>query len=117
MTLGKVELDQIEGYARAITKDEQFTQTDVTWDFWLIGNDYDDYIKDKLESPGNPHGCALVARTYLIHVRSWAEIIREAEHRLRYVQQALDASSDEDHGVAYLNQIHADLLPPSVKSK
>jgi Histidine kinase-, DNA gyrase B-, and HSP90-like ATPase len=117
VTLGKVELDQIEGYARAITKDEQFTQTDVTWDFWLIGNDYDEYIKDKLESPGNPHGCALVARTYRIHVRSWAEIIREAEHRLRYVQQALDASSDEDHGVAYLNQVHADLLPPSVKSK
>jgi hypothetical protein len=111
VTLGKDELDQIEAYAIAITDDEQFSQPHISWHFWLIGNAYDSYIARKLSTPGNPHGCALIAPKFRVHVRSWAEVLSEAEHRHQYVQQALATTSDEDAGINYLNRVHQDLLP------
>lgn len=115
VTLGKEELDQLEAYAIAITEDEQFSQPHISWDFWLIGNAYDSYIERKLNTPGNPHGCALIAPKFRVHVRSWAEVLGEAEHRHKYVEQALDAISDEDSGLTYLNRVHQDLLPVIVQ--
>lgn len=113
--LGKKELDQIEGYAIAISDDTQFNQPGVSWDFWLIGNNYDSYIERKLATPGNPHGCALVAPKFRVHVRTWAEILADAEHRLRYIERALDSTSDEDDGLAYLNRVHRHLLPDVIR--
>ena len=109
--LGKEELDQIEGYAIAISDDDQFNQPGVSWDFWLIGNNYDAYIKRKLATPGNPHGCALIDPKFRVHVRTWAEILDDAEHRHRYIQRALDSTSTEQDGLAYLNRVHQHLLP------
>jgi hypothetical protein len=115
VTLGKPELDQIEAYANAITDDIQFNQLDVTWAFWLIGKDYDDYIDRKLHTPGNPHGCALIAPKYRVFVRSWAEVLDDAEHRHQYLKDALAATSDEDAGLDYLNRVHRDLIPDAAK--
>ena len=56
--LGKEELDQIEAYAIAITEDEQFNQPHISWDFWLIGNTYDDYVARKLNTPGKKNPMA-----------------------------------------------------------
>jgi len=105
----------IEAYAIAITDDEQFNQPHISWDFWLVGNKYDGYVTRKLETPGNPHGCALVAPKFRVHVRSWSEVLAESEHRHGYVEQALAATSDEDSGLTYLNRVHLDLLPDVVK--
>lgn len=113
--LGKEELDQIEAYAIAITEDEQFNQPHISWDFWLVGNTYNDYVTRKLNTPGNPHGCALIAPKFRVHVRSWAEVLGEAEHRHKYIERALAATSDEDSGLTYLNRVHQDLLPDVVK--
>lgn len=113
--LGKEELDQIEAYAIAITEDDQFNQPHISWEFWLIGNTYNEYVKRKLRTPGNPHGCALVAPKFRVHVRSWAEVLGEAEHRHKYIEQALATTPDEDSGLTYLNRVHQDLLPDVMK--
>jgi hypothetical protein len=115
VTLGKPELDQIEAYAIAITEDIQFNQLDVTWTFWLIGTDYNNYVDLKLRTPGNPRGCALIAPNYRVFVRSWAEVLDDAEHRHQYLKDALAATSDEDAGLDYLNRVHRDLIPDVVK--
>jgi hypothetical protein len=115
VTLGKPELDQIEAYAIAITEDIQFNQLDVTWTFWLIGKDYNNYVDLKLRTPGNPRGCALIAPNYRVFVRSWAEVLDDAEHRHQDLKDALAATSDEDAGLDYLNRVHRDLIPDVVK--
>lgn len=115
VTLGKPELDQIEAYANAITDDIQFNQLEVTWTFWLIGKDYNEYIQRKLDTPGHPRGCALIAPKYRVFVRSWAEVLGDAEHRHQYLKDALAATSDEDAGLNYLNRVHQDLIPDVVK--
>jgi hypothetical protein len=68
-------------------------------------------VKRKLDTPGNPHGCALISPKFRIHVRTWAEVLADAEHRLRFIQQALASTSDQDAGIVYLNQVHQHLLP------
>jgi hypothetical protein len=115
VTLGKQELDQIEAYAIAVTDDEQFSQPNITWEFWLIGNNCNEYIERKLQTPGHPHGVALIAPKYRVHVRTWAEVISDSEHRHRFVQEALQARTDEQTGMAYLKQVHAALLPDVLK--
>jgi hypothetical protein len=115
VTLGKDELDQIEGYAIAISDDDQFSQPGVSWNFWLIGNDYDSYVDRKLRTPGNPYGCALVSPKFRVHVRKWSEVLADAEHRHQYIQQALASTSDEEAGLAYLNRVHQHLLPDIMK--
>ena len=66
---------------------------------------------------GPAHGCALVAPKYRVFVRSWAEVLDDAEHRHRYLQDALAATSDEDAGLNYLNRVHQDLIPEVVKRR
>jgi hypothetical protein len=58
----------VQAYEIAITDDIQFNQLDVRWTFWLIGKDYDGYFDRKLQTPGNPHGCALIAPKYRVFV-------------------------------------------------
>jgi hypothetical protein len=58
---------------------------------------------------------ALVAPKFPVHIRSWADVLGEAEHRHQYVQQALASTSDEDSGFTYLNRVHRDLLPDVAK--
>ena len=116
VTLGKQELDQIEGYAIAITGDEQFNQVNVIWDFWLIGNGYDDYIARKLHAPNVPRGCAIADSAFKVHVRTWAEIIRDAEHRHQFIKDTLAVEPDEETGVAYLNRVHRERIPDSLRA-
>ncbi|WP_419605899.1 hypothetical protein, partial [Thiolapillus sp.] len=46
--IGKKEIDQIEGYALAVAKDERFRGVDTKWHFLIISNDHDDYADIKL---------------------------------------------------------------------
>jgi hypothetical protein len=115
VTLGKDELDQIEGYAIAITSDEQFNQVNISWDFWLIGNDYDDYVSRKLAAPNMPRGCAIEDSAFRVHVRTWAEIIRDAEHRHKFIRDSLEMKPDESSGIAYLNRVHQELIPEALR--
>jgi hypothetical protein len=49
-------------------------------------------------------------------VRSWAEVLGDAEHRHLYLKEALAATSDEDAGLEYLNRVHHDLLPEVIEA-
>jgi hypothetical protein len=44
-------------------------------------------------------------------VRNWAEVIGDAVHRHKFVQQSLDYTTNHDNGVAYLRQKHQQYLP------
>lgn len=46
--LSKKEADQIEKYAFTLSKQPDFANTNTEWNFFLIGTDYDDYVRDKI---------------------------------------------------------------------
>jgi hypothetical protein len=102
---------QLRSYASAITKDERFDQPNSSWEFWLIGNKTTDTVDDLRNQQNLPYGVAQHSQKYRIIVRTWAEIIGDAEHRLKFVQKSLQYESDRDTGLAAMRAKYADYLP------
>lgn len=104
---------QIEDYARAVTADERFSQPNVKWDFWIVGTKIDPEVMRTLNrSTQSMHLDGDVAEVRPV---TWAEVITEADHRMRFFQDQLNTeASSTESGLAYLREKYAAYLPPSL---
>lgn len=105
------DVSQLRSYASAITRDERFDQPNTSWEFWLIGNETSYAVNEAREQEGRPHGVVQASKKYRIIVRTWAEVIGDAEHRLKFVQRSLQYESNRDVGLASLRDRYAEYLP------
>ncbi|MFF5794509.1 ATP-binding protein [Paeniglutamicibacter sp. NPDC012692] len=112
-TLEDKDVMQIRSYASAIKNDPRFDQQNVSWEFWLIGTDMKDTVNESRNQPHLPPG-VIQASPYRIVVKTWAEVISEAEFRLQFVQESLDYASDHDKGISYVRERYAEYLPPEL---
>lgn len=111
------DVSQLRGYASAIVNDETFAQPNVRWDFWLVGNETTRTLDEQRQQPHLPFGVVQDTGTYRIVVKQWSELISDAEHRLKFVQNSLEYETSHDSGLAYLRQKYAQFLPTeAVKS-
>jgi hypothetical protein len=113
VVVGADEIEQIKKYAFQVIADERFSKTEVHWDFWLICNEMDGYAENDLRNyrpaaPGLLYDNRVGVRIWL---RTWAEVIADGEHRLKFVQGALDYLPDDDSALQYLRDAHAKYLP------
>lgn len=105
------DVTQIRSYASAITNDERFDQENSHWEFWLIGNEVKDTVDEARHQINLPVGIVQSSKKYTITVRTWAEILGDAEHRLKFVQQSLQYESDRDQGLVSMRDKYAEYLP------
>ncbi|MCS5713192.1 ATP-binding protein [Herbiconiux sp. CPCC 205716] len=105
------DVTQIRSYASAITNDERFDQPNSHWDFWLIGNEMKDTVEEARNQANLPPGVVQNSKKYTITVRTWAEIIGDAEHRLKFVQESLKYESDRDQGLVSMRDKYSEYLP------
>ncbi|CAO5166490.1 hypothetical protein FAIPA1_280043 [Frankia sp. AiPs1] len=105
------DVSQLRGYASAIVNDETFTQPNVKWDFWLVGNETTRTLDEQRNQPHLPYGVLQDTGTYRIVVKQWSELISDADHRLKFVQNSLDYETSHDSGLAYLREKYAQFLP------
>ncbi len=110
-TLTDDDISQLRSYASAITNDERFDQPNSTWEFWLVGNDARQSVNEQRDSVSLPYGVVQRGKKYSIVVRTWAEIIGDAEHRLKFVQRSLKFESNRDSGLAAMRERYAEYLP------
>lgn len=115
VVIGRDELQQIEDYAYVVSVDERFNQPNVQWQFWIIGNELHPFVRDKADSPDTPQGVTAQGRRYRVIAKTWAEVITDAKHRLKFFQDALSLSSTKADGIGYLRQAHAKLLPDPLR--
>src|SRR3546814_4511414 len=95
-------MDQIEDYARAVIADSRFDLEAVQWDFVLMATDMSDLAKGRAYREGQPRGLLFEpAPGARIWVRSWAEVLAECKHRLRFIRDQLEYDPDADQAVAY----------------
>ena len=109
--LGDEDVSQIRSYASAIVNDETFAQPNVKWDFWLVGNETTRQVDEQRRQPHLPFGVVQDSGTYRIVVKQWSELISDAEHRLKFVQNSLEYETSHDSGLAYLREKYAQFLP------
>ncbi|MDR2654133.1 MAG: ATP-binding protein [Mycoplasmataceae bacterium] len=81
------EFSQIETYMDVILKQDCFNDENEFWTFILIGQDYEDIIKRKINDKFT--GLALQGDNYSLYVKKWSEIINEVERRLKYLLDKL----------------------------
>ena len=94
--LGEDELSQVKKYFRVIQSVDEFNASNMTWSFYLIGNDFDTtgYIDGELENNkqhGEPY---LVFKktstpTYKIYVKRWSEVFNDFELRYKFLNDKL----------------------------
>ncbi len=109
--LASEDIDQIRSYAVAVSEDERFQQPNAHWTYVLVGNSTTQGVDDQRELVNQPFGLVQPSKRYSIWVRTWAEVIGDARHRHRFVQQSLDYTTTHDTGVVYLQQRHSQYLP------
>lgn len=104
IVLGKKEYDQIDDYARTIAKEPSLNGENMHWEYYLIGDDYDDTIKSYIRNASN-HGEKHKGLTmydpelrFKIYVRKWSDIIQvENAHRLKYLKDRLQIKLKDNH--------------------
>lgn len=81
------ELSQMKEYIDVILKQDAFNDRSEFWSFYLIGQDYDDIIKDDIQNPDT--GLLRKKDNHCLYVKKWSEIINDVERRLKYLLDKL----------------------------
>jgi hypothetical protein len=89
LKLGRKELDQVEDYVTAIRSEPEFLHTDTTWNFFLVASEYEPEVAGRIHQADRPPGLFLYGDNFKFWVKTWAEIVRENEARLHFVQEKL----------------------------
>jgi hypothetical protein len=97
LRLGRKELDQVEDYVNAIRSEPEYLHTETTWNFYLIATEFEEEIKSRIYQRDRPRGLFLDGDNFRFWIKTWAEIVRENEARLNFVQDKLRVEvSDEE---------------------
>jgi hypothetical protein len=99
LVVGRKELDQLEDYVNAILTQPDFINASTFWNFYLVSSSYDEVVKERITQKERPVGLYLDKPNHKVWVKSWAELIRDSESRLAFVQEKLQVQvSDEEIG-------------------
>ena len=94
--LGKKEYDQIYGYMEKIQAERICNGENQSWEFYLIGDDYDNHIKNQHNNAKN-YGeinrgltCSLEDGRFKIYVRKWSDILEvEWKSKMKCLKEKL----------------------------
>jgi Trp operon repressor len=97
--LGEGQLSQVKKYMRIITEIDQLKSDRYTWEFILIGNDYDStgYIENELESnksKGEP-GLVQKVKNYSIYVNRWCDVLVDCDLRHKFLNDKLELEKEK----------------------
>ncbi len=106
------ELTQIKDYALSVSRDPRYHRVSgVRWHFWLVSDEYDDFVKSEIDSGPDPDR-RLVNRgpNFSVGVKTWGEILDENNARLQFVKHALEHNADDGQALAFLEERHREFL-------
>lgn len=106
------ETTQIMDYALSVSGDPRYHRVNgVRWHFWLVSDEYDDYVQSMLEG-GPDRERRLIHRTdkVSVGVKTWGEILDENNARLQFVKEALEHNADDGRALTFLEERHREFL-------
>lgn len=110
LKIGRKELDQLEDYVNAIIAQPDFLNTSTYWNFFLIGSEYDEVVKEKITQQARPMGIYTDQINYKVWVKSWAEIIQNCEGRHEFIQRKLQIQVSDKEISQRISQLKNSLL-------
>jgi hypothetical protein len=110
VTLGQKELQQIKGYAAALSKHSGAGPS--RWTFWLVGSGCSKDIEDELQQSGRRWGHVIETDRYDVYVTTWGRLLDDAQQRLDFYRGQLQYDISQDEAVERVRARHQQLLPP-----
>ncbi len=112
VSVGSEEASQIKNYAVTVAKDARFDKVEVQWDFVVVSTKLSETVEMEAKSSDRPDGQIFNSNGIRVWARTWAEIIEDADHRLKFVKDHLGYQPDQQQALEYLRATHAKYLPP-----
>ncbi|MGO1545303.1 MAG: ATP-binding protein [Gulosibacter sp.] len=113
--IGKREMEQIENYAQAVASDGRFASTGVNWEFWIVGDEIKDDVLHKFGQGNLPDDVfsdfEISGHRVTVRGVTWARIIQDARHRMKFVKDALGYDPTSEQSMVYLRAQHGERLP------
>jgi len=122
LVLGTKERDQIDAYTKAIVRSPKFQGESSHWDFWLLGTEIHEDILDSVRAKDQPPGLYREkdlenGSSYRIWIRSWSEVLFEAQEDLRFYQEELAYDPDVADALAGLRDRYPGNVPTAGAEK
>jgi hypothetical protein len=105
--ISQKEIGQLQEYAFAVADDERFKHGMPTrWTFWAVSNDMDDVAQRLASQSHLPPGQIFSSDKprIAIWVKTWAQILKDNESRLKFYQQNLDYKASKSSAIDYLRE-------------
>ena len=84
---------QISTYMNVIRKVDGFNDPNTFWTFLLVGRDVDDVAEQQIREPLT--GLCINKDNYRLYMKTWAQILNEADARFKYLKEKLEAERKE----------------------
>lgn len=117
LEIGRKELDQLEDYVNAIMAQDDFQNTDTRWNFYLVTGKYDDTVRNRITQSDRPTGVLLEKDNMRAWVKTWGELIRECEGRLRFIQDRLKVEVSEEEIERRIESLRGSIVQSSQKAE
>lgn len=104
--LNQDDTSQIEKYAFSVSKDERFDTSRCSWEFVLLGNSCDDFVKEKASSDGLPEGCIYAKSGVRVWVRQWSDVLNDARSRYEFFREQLEIEASHAEGLQLIKRKH-----------
>ena len=114
LTIKRKELDQLEDYVNAIRSQADFKNTSTFWNFYLVTGDYENAVQERVTQTNRPVGLFLEKPTHNVWVKTWAQLIRECEARLYFVQQKLQVEVSTEEIESRIMQLKSSIVPSTM---
>lgn len=97
ITLSAKELEQVKKYLATIVKEPEFKASNIEWEFYLIGNTYNDYIEREIKNVKTHGERSLVyaVDNCKIYVKTWREIFTEFEINYDFLYNKLQLQQEK----------------------
>lgn len=106
--IGSKGVSQIEQYAFAVAADERFKGVDVTWEFWVISDGYDQFAEQRITDPAT--GEIYKKGSISIFVKTWAQVLNDNRARMQFFQEHLQFDASKEEALKHLQERHSQYL-------
>ena len=110
LKVGRKELDQLEDYVNAIVAQPDFISTSTFWNFYLVTSEYDEVVKQRITQQNWPVGLYIDKPNHKVWVKTWAELIRDCDSRLHFIQEKLAIEVSDEEISSRIEQLKASIL-------
>ena len=94
---------QINTYMNVVRKQGGFNDPNTYWTFLLIGLAIDDVAEQQIKEPNT--GLCIMKDNYRLYMKTWAQVLNEANARHKYLKEKLESARDNLSGKKSADEI------------